>query len=160
MERNDNTNTNQGKHDKTYPYPRGIPFIISTEFCERFSYYGMKSNLNSTFIKWLHQKNFKANFGHVHFHKPYLFISAILSLYFVQVLNYTEDQATMLYSGFNFLCYFTPIIGSIIADSFFGKFKTIFYLAIVYAIGEVILTIASIGDTNNGNEGIPGLPVT
>ena len=30
-------------HVKKYPYPKGVPFIISTEFCERFSYYGMKS---------------------------------------------------------------------------------------------------------------------
>ena len=25
------------------PYPRAVFFIISTEFCERFSFYGMKS---------------------------------------------------------------------------------------------------------------------
>ena len=30
------------KHPK-YPYPKSVFFIISTEFCERFSYYGMKS---------------------------------------------------------------------------------------------------------------------
>jgi dipeptide/tripeptide permease len=24
-------------------YPRAIPFIISNEFCERFNYYGMRS---------------------------------------------------------------------------------------------------------------------
>ena len=34
----------KAKDDKKYPYPKGIPFIVSTEFCERFSYYGMKSN--------------------------------------------------------------------------------------------------------------------
>ena len=28
-----------------YPYPKSVFFIISTEFCERFSYYGMKSEL-------------------------------------------------------------------------------------------------------------------
>ena len=28
---------------KKYPYPKAILFIISTEFCERFSFYGMKS---------------------------------------------------------------------------------------------------------------------
>ena len=28
---------------KKYPYPKSILFIISTEFCERFSFYGMKS---------------------------------------------------------------------------------------------------------------------
>ena len=31
------------KHGKKYPYPKSVPFIVSTEFCERFSYYGMKS---------------------------------------------------------------------------------------------------------------------
>ena len=29
---------------KKYPYPKSVFFIISTEFCERFSFYGMKSN--------------------------------------------------------------------------------------------------------------------
>ena len=74
------------------------------------------------------------------------------------MLGFNENQATMLYHGFNFLCYFTPLLGAIIADSFFGKFKTILYLSIVYAIGEVILTVGAIGDTENGNEGINGLP--
>ena len=35
----------EGKDDKKYPYPKSVLFIISTEFCERFSYYGMKSKL-------------------------------------------------------------------------------------------------------------------
>ena len=35
--------------DPKYPYPKSVFFIISTEFCERFSYYGMKSkHLNTT----------------------------------------------------------------------------------------------------------------
>jgi hypothetical protein len=32
--------------DVKYPYPKAVFFIISTEFCERFSFYGMKSKLN------------------------------------------------------------------------------------------------------------------
>ena len=27
------------------PYPKSIPFILTTEFCERFSYYGMRAIL-------------------------------------------------------------------------------------------------------------------
>ena len=88
----------------------------------------------------------------------FMCFSAVLSLYITQMLRYSEDQATIIYHGFNFLCYFTPIIGAIIADSFFGKFKTILYLSLIYAIGEVILTVGSIGNTENGNEGIEGLP--
>ena len=40
----------EGKDDKKYPYPKSVLFIISTEFCERFSYYGMKSKFMSTKI--------------------------------------------------------------------------------------------------------------
>ena len=29
--------------DVKYPYPKSVFFIISTELCERFSFYGMKS---------------------------------------------------------------------------------------------------------------------
>ena len=66
----------------------------------------------------------------------------------------------MLYHGFNFLRYFTPIIGAIMADSFFGKFKTILYLSIVYTIGEVVLTVGSMGNSEDGNEGIERLPAS
>ena len=82
----------------------------------------------------------------------------MLSLYLVNVLGYGEDNATILYHGFNFLCYFTPLLGAILADSFLGKFKTILYLATIYAVGEVVLTLGSIGNTENGNDGINGLP--
>ena len=64
----------------------------------------------------------------------------------------------ILFHGFNFLCYFTPLLGAIIADSFLGKFRTILYLATIYAIGEIVLTIGAIGNTKNGNQGIQGLP--
>ena len=43
LDSNGNLKNKPSKNDKTYPYPKGVPFIISTEFCERFSYYGMKS---------------------------------------------------------------------------------------------------------------------
>ena len=33
----------ENENDPKYPYPKSVFFIISTEFCERFSYYGMKS---------------------------------------------------------------------------------------------------------------------
>jgi dipeptide/tripeptide permease len=32
--------------DVKYPYPKAVFFIISTEFCERFSFYGMKSKID------------------------------------------------------------------------------------------------------------------
>ena len=37
------------------------------------------------------------------------------------------------------LVYFFPIVGGIIADTFIGKFKTIIYLSLVYAVGNFLL---------------------
>ena len=39
-----------------------------------------------------------------------------------------------------------------------GKFRTIFYISLVYALGQVTLTIAAIGDDEDGNDGLHGLP--
>ena len=50
------------------------------------------------------------------------------------------------------------MIGAVIADSFVGKFRTIFYISIIYAIGQLVLTVGAIGDDEAPNEGIAGLP--
>ena len=69
-----------------------------------------------------------------------------MSLFF-KFLKFEESVATVLVHAFVSLCYFAPILGATLADSFLGKFRTIFYLCIVYIVGEVVLTI---GATNNG----------
>ena len=73
-------------------------------------------------------------------------------------MGYSDSTATMLYHTFTSLSYFAPTFGAILADSFLGMFKTIFYVSIVYIIGEIVLTIGAIGDTSNGNHGIAGMP--
>uniref|UniRef100_A0A4W3H066 Solute carrier family 15 member 1b n=1 Tax=Callorhinchus milii TaxID=7868 RepID=A0A4W3H066_CALMI len=103
-----------------FGFPISIGFIVINEFCERFSYYGMR---------------------------------AVLVLYFRYFLRWDEDQATAIYHAFVALCYFTPILGAIIADSWLGKFKTIIYLSIVYAIGQLVMSIGAIADLTD--KGIP-----
>ncbi|XP_076046258.1 solute carrier family 15 member 1-like isoform X2 [Oratosquilla oratoria] len=93
------------------PYPKSVFFIIGNEFCERFSYYGMK---------------------------------AILTLYLKYQLLYTEDDSTIIYHVWSMLCYFMPVVGAIVADTFLGKFRTIFYISLVYALGNIVLSIAAI----------------
>uniref|UniRef100_A0A8C6E4I7 Solute carrier family 15 member 2 n=1 Tax=Moschus moschiferus TaxID=68415 RepID=A0A8C6E4I7_MOSMO len=92
-------------------YPLSIVFIVVNEFCERFSYYGMK---------------------------------AVLTLYFLYYLHWSEDTSTSVYHAFSSLCYFTPILGAAIADSWLGKFKTIIYLSLVYVLGHVIKSISAL----------------
>lgn len=49
--------------------------------------------------------------------------TAILALYLRNILGFSEDIATVLYHTFSMLCYFTPILGAIIADNYIGKFR-------------------------------------
>ncbi|XP_066477447.1 solute carrier family 15 member 1 [Tiliqua scincoides] len=101
-----------------FGYPLSIFFIVINEFCERFSYYGMR---------------------------------AVLVLYFTYFLNWNDNFATAIYHTFVALCYLTPILGAIVADSWLGKFKTIISLSIVYTVGQVVLSISSIRDMMDHN---------
>ncbi|CAL8289721.1 unnamed protein product [Lota lota] len=104
-------------------YPLSIFFIVVNEFCERFSYYGMR---------------------------------AVLVLYFRYFLRWDDDLATSIYHTFVALCYLTPILGAIVADSWLGKFKTIVYLSIVYTLGQVVMAISAIHDiTDTNQDGTP-----
>ncbi|XP_076026033.1 solute carrier family 15 member 1 [Genypterus blacodes] len=81
---------------------------------------------------------------------------AVLVLYFKYFLNWDDDLATSIYHTFVALCYLTPILGAIVADSWLGKFKTIIYLSIVYAIGQVAMAVSAIHDvTDTNKDGVP-----
>lgn len=76
------------------------------------------------------------------------FVIAILSIYLVEQLLYSESEATVIFHGFHFVAFCFPLVGSIIADSWLGKFKTIFYFSLVYACGSILIMLASIGPLN------------
>ncbi|XP_053167080.1 solute carrier family 15 member 1 isoform X2 [Hemicordylus capensis] len=81
---------------------------------------------------------------------------AVLVLYFKYFLSWDDDLATSIYHTFVALCYLTPILGAIVADTWLGKFKTIVYLSIVYTIGQAVLSVSSIHDlTDSDRDGIP-----
>jgi POT family proton-dependent oligopeptide transporter len=58
--------------------------------------------------------------------------------------DYTAAEATVVTSLFTGAVYLTPIIGAIIADTFFGKYKTIIRLSIVYCLGHLCLAFMGI----------------
>jgi dipeptide/tripeptide permease len=91
-------------------YPKIVFLIIINEFCERFSFYGLRT---------------------------------VLYLFFVNFLELQKDTATAIYHAFTTLCYFTPILGAILADGYIGLYKTILVLSIFYFVGELILTLTS-----------------
>uniref|UniRef100_A0A8C5Y0B3 Solute carrier family 15 member 1 n=1 Tax=Microcebus murinus TaxID=30608 RepID=A0A8C5Y0B3_MICMU len=111
------------KSTSCFGYPLSIFFIVVNEFCERFSYYGMR---------------------------------AILILYFTNFIGWDDNLSTAIYHTFVALCYLTPILGALIADSWLGKFKTIVSLSIIYTIGQVVISISSINDlTDHNHDGTP-----
>ncbi|XP_039274283.2 solute carrier family 15 member 1-like [Styela clava] len=92
------------------PYPKHVFFILGNEFCERYSYYGMRT---------------------------------ILVLYLKYYLTMDDDTSTAVYHAFTVLAYLFPLLGAFIADSWWGKYKTILYLSIVYAIGMLLITMGA-----------------
>lgn len=43
------------------------------------------------------------------------------------------------------LAYFFPVFGAIISDNWLGKFRTILYVSVIYAAGNILLALASAG---------------
>jgi len=74
----------------------------------------------------------------------YYGMHAILVIYLTSSLHMSKDDATAVYHAFNMLCYFSPIFGAIIADSYWGKYKTILYVSLIYALGNIVVSITAV----------------
>jgi len=124
-----------GKGDeKPLRYPWQVFFIIVTEACERFCYYGM---------------------------------NAILTLYFVNKFKESmtddkaEDLGSIIMHVFKMLSYLSPLFGAAIADSKFGKVRTIFWLSLVYSLGCIVMALGAVSnDPDQGIENFPNIPIS
>ncbi|GAB1869931.1 Solute carrier family 15 member 1 [Camponotus japonicus] len=67
----------------------------------------------------------------------------VLALYLSDMLKYNESTAVIIYHVFIFFAYFSPVLGAIVSDSWLGKYRTIFYLSIIYAIGQLLLSASA-----------------
>nr|XP_042898647.1 solute carrier family 15 member 1-like [Parasteatoda tepidariorum] len=67
----------------------------------------------------------------------------ILTIYLTERLLFSEDTATMLFHVFAMLSYFTPILGAIVADTWLGRFRTIFYVSFIYVLGVIMISVGS-----------------
>jgi hypothetical protein len=102
--------------------PRGIPYIVGNEAAERYSYYGMRAIL-------------------------VIFMTRFLMNAQGELEVMTDEQAKTWFHVFVTAVYFFPIFGAIISDAFFGKYRTIMALSIVYCLGHLTLAI---DDTRTG----------
>jgi len=96
--------------------PKGLPYILSNEVAERFSYYGMRTIL-------------------------VIFMTQHLMNTDGALDVMTEEQAKVWYHNFSSAVYFTPIFGALLADIFLGKYRTILGLSLVYCLGHLALAL-------------------
>lgn len=99
--------------------PKSIPYIIGSEIAERFSFYGLRSIM--------------VTFMAVTFFNPTLNPALTAE---------ADAKANEMSHLFVTLAYFMPMIGAIMADWFFGKYRVIFLVSILYTIGHLILAVS------------------
>jgi proton-dependent oligopeptide transporter, POT family len=68
-------------------------------------------------------------------------INSILALYMTNHLHFTDAKAASWQSLFKSGAYFFPILGAIVSDVFWGKFRTIAVFSLIYAAGCVSLAL-------------------
>jgi dipeptide/tripeptide permease len=54
------------------------------------------------------------------------------------------STASLIYHSFICLAYFSPLFGSIAADNYFGRFRVILWVSLVYVAGHVLLSVGAI----------------
>ena len=94
--------------------PGGIPYIIGNEAAERFSFYGMKTILFVFMTEYLLNAHNKPGY-------------------------LSETDANIWIHNFVAATYFFPILGAILADWLFGKYRTILSLSLVYCLGHFVM---------------------
>lgn len=96
--------------------PASILFLVTNEAAERFSYYGMRAILVVFMTEYLLNGD----------GAPDLM---------------GEAEARSYFHLFASAVYFFPIVGALIADVFWGKFRTIVVLSMVYCLGHLALAV-------------------
>lgn len=100
--------------------PSGIPFIVGNELAERFSFYGMKGILTIFMTKHLLDST-------------------------GQLAGMNDHDAKSIYHLFTAGAYFFPLLGAIIADVYWGKYKTILWISLMYCVGHTALALMDVG---------------
>ncbi len=96
--------------------PSGIPYIIGNDVAERFSFYGMKAILVIFMTQYLLSRDGTLN-------------------------TFSDEDAKSIFHLFAATAYFLPIIGAIVSDALWGKYRTIILLSIVYCGGHLALAV-------------------
>jgi len=106
----------KNQQDTSIVLPKGIPYIIGNEAAERFSYYGMRAIL-------------------------VIFMTQHLMNASGQRDPMTEQEAQGYFHLFVAAVYLMPVFGALLADFFWGKYRTIIVLSLIYCLGHLSLAV-------------------
>jgi len=71
----------------------------------------------------------------------YYGMKSILVIFFVTYFQMDKHEAVSDYHFFSAACYIFPLLGAYLSDRYWGKYKTIFLLSLVYCLGHVFLAV-------------------
>src|SRR3989338_7815002 len=108
-------------------FPRSVYFIVGNEFCERFSYYGLRSVLQTYFVCLLDAACDDAGESATARYRD------------------AADRATVIVHVFTFIAYASAVLGGYVADCWAGKFATIAAGMLLYVCGAALLAVSAYG---------------
>ena len=77
-------------------------------------------------------------------------LRSILTLYCVERLKWAENSAISLFLYSSGMAYSMALIGGYVADTYWGKYKTIIRFSILYCVGSLLLSLTSIFSSVGG----------
>ena len=96
--------------------PSGVPYIVGNELAERFSYYGMKTIL--VIFMTHHLRNASGGLAPM-----------------------APEEAKVTFHLFAAGAYFFPLLGALLSDILWGKYRTVMVLSLVYCLGHFALAL-------------------
>jgi proton-dependent oligopeptide transporter, POT family len=113
---------------KSDKMPSAIPYIIGNEAAERFNYYGLRAILTTFMVSQFFSAKYPAAAGE-------------------EVSQAAVAAANGATHDFVAMSYLLPLFGGMLSDWFWGKYKTILYLSMVYVVGNIMLACTTTNET-------------
>lgn len=121
-------------------FPGAVPFTLIICYFERYA----AISIIGKYIQTEHMLCLLAGCKR-YTHFP---LAAILVLYLNKKLNIDPSTSTAILHANDFFVYFFTIVGGIIGDSWWGAFKTIAWMLLVYAAGIAVVAVGAVESLN------------
>jgi len=138
--------------------PDALPwsaFLVAiVELCERFAYNGLSGPFQNYIANSYKDSN--GNPGALGSSCPVIVIFALANF----STGLGQAGATGFSNFFQCWCYVTPLLGAVLGDQYFGRYKTIVYSSIVYTIGLLVLFLTALPTSIEHGAALGGLVVS